>query len=309
MPLLTITANPSLDRLMLVPGFGTNGVFRETQRLLHAGGKGVNVARAARVLGVDVMCTGLLGGTDGERLAAFVSQEGIPARWTRISGETRTCTIIVNPGTRENAVINERGPEITASDWDHLVAEVLAQSHGSVICLAGSVPPGTPPGAYTYLLESLLTAQCDVWVDASGDLLRQAVQYPGLSLKVNHDEFGELLGRALSVPEDLLAAASEVRSLTRGLVVVTFGAAGAVWVDHDRCIVARPPSVDALCVVGSGDSFLAGLIASVMQQLSPAEALRSACAAGAANTLSLGPASFRLTDYAAIRDSVDVSVL
>lgn len=309
MSLLTITANPSLDRLMLVPGFGVNGVFRETHRLLHAGGKGVNVARAARLLGMDARCAGLLGGEDGERLAALLSQEGIPARWTRIAGETRTCTIIVNPDTRENAVINERGPQITASEWDHFVADVLSRASGSVICLAGSVPPGAPQGAYAHLLESLLGVQCDVWVDASGDLLRQAVQYSGISLKVNHDEFGELLGRALTVPDDLVSAVDQVRSLTPGLVVVTFGAAGAVWVDRDRCIVARSPAVDALCAVGSGDSFLAGLMVSVMTQRSPLESLRSACAAGAANTLSLGPASFRLADYSAIREDVVVSVL
>ena len=52
--ILTITPNAALDRTLVIPGYGDGGVFRPQRLIVAPGGKGLNVARAARILGSDV---------------------------------------------------------------------------------------------------------------------------------------------------------------------------------------------------------------------------------------------------------------
>jgi fructose-1-phosphate kinase PfkB-like protein len=61
--------------------------------------------------------------------------------------------------------------------------------------------------------------------------------------------------------------------------------------------IAAPPSIRVISTVGSGDSFLAGLLVALERGAAAAEALCYAVAAGAANAQSLGGAHFALEDF------------
>ena len=65
-------------------------------------------------------------------------------------------------------------------------------------------------------------------------------------------------------------------------VVVTGGAAGAVWVDRRGTWSAAAPAVDVVDATGAGDAFDAGLLAAWLAGAGPQEALVAGCAAGAA---------------------------
>jgi sugar/nucleoside kinase (ribokinase family) len=64
-------------------------------------------------------------------------------------------------------------------------------------------------------------------------------------------------------------------------VVVTHGAADAVWVDRTGRWAATPPSVGVVDPTGAGDAFDAGLVAAWLAGASPREALAAGCVAGA----------------------------
>ena len=49
--ILTVTLNPALDRTMTVPNFQAGFRNRATDTITLPGGKGINVARAAKALG------------------------------------------------------------------------------------------------------------------------------------------------------------------------------------------------------------------------------------------------------------------
>jgi len=66
--IVTVTLNAAIDRTLLVPNFQLGQRHRASEGTSSAGGKGINVARAARRLGVPVVCTGLAGGRTGTLL-------------------------------------------------------------------------------------------------------------------------------------------------------------------------------------------------------------------------------------------------
>jgi fructose-1-phosphate kinase PfkB-like protein len=112
-------------------------------------------------------------------------------------------------------------------------------------------------------------------------------------LKINQNEAAALLGRPLHGPEDVRLALPALRTHGAQQVVITLGAAGAMAIDATgKVYFCGAPQVDAICAVGSGDSFFAGLAAALCAGAALQIALRHGVAAGAANTLQLGAGSF-----------------
>ena len=58
-------------------------------------GKGANTARVLLGLGEKVLLLSYGGGDNGERFRRAITAEGIPYRYVRTRGETRTCTTIL----------------------------------------------------------------------------------------------------------------------------------------------------------------------------------------------------------------------
>lgn len=306
--ILTITPNPVLDRILTVPGFQPGKVCRSTSLTLSAGGKGLNVARAIRILGGQSLCTGFLGGHVGRLVADISSREALPARWTWIDGETRVTAIIMVPGQTGITVINEEGPGLLQPDWDRLQTEVLSAATGAkAICLNGSLPPGIAPENVETLIRALRRDRRRVFVDSSGAPLQAAVKASPDGIKINGLEAASLLGW----PEcsDAATAVKAARAIQRqgiSRVAITLGADGAVVATPAGQWAATPPRVQAINPIGSGDAFLAGFTQSIMEGLPDAEALRCAVAAGTANALSTGGGAFASVEYQRILAGVTV---
>ena len=66
--IVTVTLNAAIDRTITVPNFQRGQRHRASAGLPLAGGKGINVARALKPLGVPVVATGLAGGQTGTRI-------------------------------------------------------------------------------------------------------------------------------------------------------------------------------------------------------------------------------------------------
>ena len=60
--ILTVTLNPSVDKILEVPDFHPGKLNMTDDIGTQPGGKGVNVAMMLRALGHDVVATGFTGG-------------------------------------------------------------------------------------------------------------------------------------------------------------------------------------------------------------------------------------------------------
>ena len=144
MRLVTVTPNPSIDRLYEVDRFVRDAVNRPVTETLVAGGKGFNVARAAIALGAEVRSVALLAGHAGRWMADRLAEERILGRWTWTDGETRS--LFRDPrGPRRDAYrVNKAGPLVGPATWSDLVTAFSAELTGGgvgVATLSGSLRP------------------------------------------------------------------------------------------------------------------------------------------------------------------------
>ena len=74
----TVTMNAALDKAYFMNHVIENGtVMRVQECRTTAGGKGLNVARAASICGADVQATGLVGGFNGQYLESLLDKDEI----------------------------------------------------------------------------------------------------------------------------------------------------------------------------------------------------------------------------------------
>ena len=296
--IICVTPNAALDRTMVAPDFAIGHISRIDRAIAVPGGKGLNVARAVKILGGAPLAMGLLGGHTGRMIAAMWAEDGYEAEWTIFAGETRTCTIIANQ-EGVSTVINESGL-ITPADWKALAADICRAAKREdvgAVCLCGSIPLGAPADAPIELIRRLKGIGARVWVDSSKAALSNAIRARPFAIKVNRDEIAGALGIELRRTRDIVSSARGLINAGTRVVVVSLGAAGAILVTENLIVRGRPPRIQPVDPIASGDCLHAGIVTALAEGKDMAEALRCGVAAGTANALYAGGAQFPYVRY------------
>lgn len=289
--LVCVAPNPAIDRLYEVDRLVPGAIHRPTLSIAVPGGKGLNAARAAQALGADVVAVTILRGHAGRWIEERLAERGLRLRAVWAPGETRTCVSIRDPETDGLTEIYDRGEPLTASDWaalEALVTEELAAG-AELLTISGGIPPGVDHDAFGRLCRAAREAGASALVDVYGPGLVGALREKPSLVKVNEAEAAELLGRPVEGEGAARGAAAELRRLGAVAAVVTRGRAGAVVASSDGALSLGPPSTVGPYPVGSGDAFVGGLAAGLLEGQPLPDALRLAAGASAANAQVPGP--------------------
>jgi 1-phosphofructokinase family hexose kinase len=294
--IVTVTLNAAMDRTLLVPSFQLGHRHRASLAFASAGGKGVNVARALRQLGVPVVCTGLVGGRNGAQIVDDLTGEGILNDFVRIQDESRTSVAVLDPISEQYTEINEWGPEVADDELAALRDKLayLAQEAQFVV-LAGSLPRGIDAGFYAEAIRELNRRQVLVVLDAEGEALRLGVQAEPHLVAPNAREAESLIGHEFNDDDDLAHGLDEIAGLGARNVLITTETGCYALIRDDReehRVRAMSPRLEPVSTVGAGDTLLAGFLAARVGGRSVEESVRSAVAAGAASVLEPGPGRF-----------------
>lgn len=292
-----LALSASLDITYLVDSLQVGGITRPREVHRVAGGKALNVARAAATLGAPVRAVAPLGGEIGLLVHSLLLDSGIDLMTVPTAGQTRSCVSIAPDDDERLTELYEPSEPLAASAWDAVVEQVgeLPVDRGGWIALSGSIPDGVELAALVGLLGSCRSAGLRIAVDSHGAALAALVDgvRPEL-VKVNRSEAAGLLGLPEETPIGTLA--DGIRERTGGLVVLTDGVAGSWAADATGAFRAQPDPVRGRFPVGSGDSFLAGLLVGLGRGDALSDSVRLAAACASANAAGPGAAVFDLAE-------------
>jgi 1-phosphofructokinase len=271
----TVTLNPTIDQTVFIPNFRAGEVNRVAQTQFDPGGKGVNVAWFLADYGFPISVTGFLGEENIQIFERLFTRKKIQDRFVRIDGRTRSNIKIVDEVNQETTDINFPGQPPTATDIQTLfqiVAEMTKDC--SWFVLAGSIPAGCQPDIYGELVKLIKGRDRAVALDTSGEALRLALPAAPTLVKPNIDELQELEGRPLETETEVIRAVQSWLAQGMETVVVSMGAAGALFVAENEVIMAQPPKVTVKSTVGAGDAMVSGTVAGKSRGASLAECAR-----------------------------------
>jgi 1-phosphofructokinase len=287
--IVTLTPNPSIDRTVSLAGELVRGaVLRAESVTSQAGGKGVNISRAA--VAADVPTIAVLPAHKDDPFVVELLRDGIDCRPEQPAGAVRVNLTLTEPdGTTTK--INTPGAVVTPADLDRLADAVISRARqASWVVLAGSLPPGAPESWYAELVAALHGSPARIAVDTSGGPLVALAagleqQAPHL-MKPNGEELASFTGhRPDDLESDPWEAAVAARDLiARGVesVLVTLGPHGAVLVNGSGAWHAAPPATTVVSTVGAGDSSLFGYLLGDVTGRDPDQRLALAVAYGSA---------------------------
>ncbi len=290
--IITVTLNAAIDKSLSVPSFRLGRRHRTVDQTTMAGGKGVNIARALKMLGQPVIATGFAGGPTGTRIVEQLTHESILNDFVRIREESRTNMAVYDPTNGETTEVNERGPAVTAIEVELFRDKLLYLARGAdIVVFAGSLPWGVDPEIYAGLIRELRKLGVLTVIDTDGEPLRHAVRAEPDVISPNVLEAEELVGHEFNDDEDRVIAVSEMVGLGPQEAIMTLpdGCVACVSAGGERKLLRvwidpREP----VAAVGSGDAFLAGFVASRYEGKAIEECLRFGVACGAESTMRLG---------------------
>jgi 1-phosphofructokinase family hexose kinase len=313
--IITVTLNAAIDKTLAVPNFRLGRRHRAVEQTSMAGGKGVNVARALKRLGQPVIATGVAGGPTGTRIIEQLTDEAILNDFVRIREESRTSTAVVDPTTGDQTEINERGPAVAEAELELFVDKLLYLAKGAAVCVfSGSLPRGIPDELYARLISEINRLGVLTVLDSEGEALRLGTRAePGL-VTPNEPEAEELVGHEFADDDDRGAAMREIVELgaAEALMTLPSGCLAFTRDGHDHVLYsARVDAgvVESRSTVGSGDAFLAGMVAARYGGRSAEDCLRFAVACGAESVQHFGAGVLDPREVQRLLDDVTVERL
>jgi len=268
MKIATITVNPAIDQTVSVNNFQIGAVNRSHAIRFDAGGKGVNVASVLADYGLDVVVTGFLGERNADVFERHFMRKGIEDRFIRVPGETRINIKIMDEENQVTTDLNMPGqaPGEHAVSRFYEQVEVMSEACECFV-ISGNLQAGLPSTFYADLIKFLKTKKRPVILDTSGSALVEAVKAGPAIVKPNIHELSLLMKQPLATIADMHSSAISLINEGIGIVAVSMGDKGAIFVDKDNAFIARPPVVAVKSTVGAGDAMVAGLVAGLGNKL------------------------------------------
>ena len=281
----TLTLNPSVDYIVELDYIQIGELNRTINETKFPGGKGINVSRVLKNLGVTSKAFGFNGGFTGDYIEQYLHNEKIQTDFVKVNEDTR---INIKLKTGQETEINAKGPSISEPDFHALIEKIGQLTSEDLLVLAGSIPSTLPKTTYEELVKLCKVNGTEFVVDAEGELLKKVLPYHPFLIKPNHHELGELFDTTLSSVDEVIPFGKKLIEMGAKNVIVSLADKGAVLITGGMSLIADVPKGEVKNSVGAGDSMVAGFLAAYEKTADLKEAFRYSVAAGSATAFSLG---------------------
>lgn len=249
------------------------------------GGAPLNVALRLASLGINAQIISRTGNDEiGRELLAFIKKNGVDTDTIQIDENLSTGEVIVQLNEKGSASYTINYPVA----WDKIICipedEIMVKKadalvFGSLVC-RDSVSQNSLLEIINYAKYAVFDVNLRAPFYTKEILINLMMQSD--FIKFNDDELYEistfLNSPYHSLEQNILFIAEKTNTKH---ICVTKGSHGAVLYYNEKMYYNSGYKIDVVDTVGSGDSFLAGLLSKLLYDENPQEAIDFACALGA----------------------------
>jgi fructokinase len=249
------------------------------------GGAPLNVALRLASLGINAQIISRVGNDEiGRELLAFIKKNGVDTDTIQIDENLSTGEVIVQLNEKGSASYTINYPVA----WDKIICipedEIMVKKadalvFGSLVC-RDSVSQNSLLEIINYAKYAVFDVNLRAPFYTKEILINLMMQSD--FIKFNDDELYEisafLNSPYHSLEQNILFIAEKTNTKH---ICVTKGSHGAVLYYNEKMYYNSGYKIDVVDTVGSGDSFLAGLLSKLLYDENPQEAIDFACALGA----------------------------
>lgn len=306
MMITTVTANPAIDRTVIVENLRLGSVNRVIRSRVDAGGKGINVAKNLKNLGDEVITLGFLG-PNAQYIIDCLEEEGIKSDFVKIKNDTRTNIKISDISRGEVTDLNEYGPEVSEEEIELLKESIFRYAEKSkVLVLSGSLPLGVPKTFYKEIIKELKNKDLKIILDADNQALFYGIEERPFMIKPNLHELEDIVGRKLETLEEIIEEGKKLNKLGIKIVAISMGKEGSVVITDDAVFRVKPLKVEVKGTVGAGDAYVAGFAHGIYRGLSLEETIKIAAALSTSVVMKEGTGAGTIEEVNALKDKIEI---
>lgn len=281
----TITFNPALDYIMVVPSCRNGEVNRTESEKIMAGGKGINVSIVLNNMGVENTALGFISGFTGGAIENILADMKCKTDFIKLDNGFSRINVKIKSDTETE--INGQGPDISDNAVKELYKKLDGLKDGDTLVLAGSIPSSLSDSIYCEIMDYLKDKKLNIVVDATKDLLVNVLKYKPFLVKPNNHELGEIFGVELKTRSEVVPYAKKMQEMGARNVLVSMAGEGAVFVgENGEVYESEAPKGKLVNSTGAGDSMVAGFLAGYMEKQDFMYALKMGLSAGSASAFS-----------------------
>ena len=279
----TVTLNPSIDYIVRLDQVQVGSVNRMDSDDKFAGGKGINVSRVLKRLGIPNTATGFIGGFTGKFITDTLVEEEIESRFVQVAEDTR---INVKIKADQETEINGTGPNVEPAQLEELKAILSSLTADDTVVFAGSSAKNLGNVIYKDLIALTRQTGAQVVCDFEGQTLIDSLDYQPLLVKPNNHELGDIFGVKLENLDEIEKYARQLLAKGAQNVIISMAGDGALLVTSEGAYFAKPIKGTVKNSVGAGDSMVAGFTGEFVKSKDAVESFKWGVACGTATTFS-----------------------
>jgi 1-phosphofructokinase family hexose kinase len=259
--ILIITLNPLLERRFSYEKISLHSVNRNGLVKYQAGGKGINVSRQLKKLGIESYNLFFSGGANGKLFRDLLRKEGLPFTSVHIEDETRQAAIIISNQERKLYSFFSSNPEISESEIEQMKSAITKMiTNCDIVVISGSSPSTKADELVSFTISEANRMDKVSVCDYYGENLEEVLNLAPTIIHNNFEEIEKYLGVNLDKEESVISTLNLLSKKGIKRVYLTNGENTFYTQNFDYIYKIYPPKINSIDSTGSGDAFVAGLI-------------------------------------------------
>jgi len=259
--ILIVTLNPLLERRFLFNKITLGEVNHSSFNTLALGGKGLNVSRQLKKLGVNSFNFFFSGGTNGKLFRELAKNSGLEFTHIQTKSETRHAAVIIAEEEKQVSTFFSENSDITGSEADEfkLKLDKMIQNC-EIVVFSGSSPCKTTDSIIPFGIKLANKYDKISVCDTYGSHLNDCLEASPTILHNNFNEIKTSLNVNLQTENDIRKFLSHCYDKGIKRTFLTNGDKEFFASNFDYHYKIHPIKISEADATASGDCFAAGVI-------------------------------------------------
>ncbi|MFR6141481.1 MAG: 1-phosphofructokinase family hexose kinase [Finegoldia sp.] len=291
----TVTLNPALEFVSEVNDFEMDKNNISEFDLMLPSGKGINVSRVLKQLGLPTVASGFAGGFTGDFIEDWITREDIKSEFIRIDDNTR---INIKITGSSKSVIESKGPSISHQELQELLYYLSRVKEGDTVFLSTAFPKNITESVIDRMIGICKANKAEFVLDIDEHYLERFIDEGALLENVSVKCLEHLFKTKIDSESELLRWKEKIFDFNSRFVIVPF-VDNKVYLFAENSVHAF--EIDNMIEQKRDfviDSMIAGFIATFIRTSNFEQSFKmaNACAVASLKTKDL-PKKFQIDEY------------
>ena len=305
--ILIITLNPLLENRHTYQQVKIGSVNRNPITITAAGGKGINVSRQLKKFGIKSFNYFFSGGTNGKIFRESLKAEELEFTFISTKSETRQAEVIISDSDKVVTSYFSEDPKILQSEVDEFKTKLDKMIQNcELVVFSGSSPCPETDSIIPYGIELANKYDKVSVCDTYGEHLQCCIDSAPTMIHNNLSEIKSSLEINLNSETSIVEFLNHLYSKNIKRAFLTDGSNNFYASNFNYIFKIKPLKIPDIDSTGSGDSFVAGIINSWINDEAFEESLKFSTAVAGLNAATFDVSNVNPRDANKVKDKVEI---